>query len=495
MAQGLVDLSLLEEIGGTIRNLGYPQYTGAQKFTIGEKEGTLRLNDIIQHIGQLNLVNSISQEKLALEDIQARCFVTEKTSVTNSEDIIISESGALLIRGQQLSDNTLMEGWIEELTHRLYVRILKKTEEGGWSIKTVKQIAVDSAQGFDLIKINANVVVIGYTTDMFQGFLRLDINNDIIREHGNPTILNNVGYKNIKLWIIDNSNNVEFGFFLWGYNDGKYGRTISNSLRLDPYDVDPSGNTQVMKDGKRPLHVQEDTTKPATAYISYTHNGPHALWATQLTANEIFIVRIGANYNIITEIGRNRDGVWWVIPLESAQGSVNGATAITAVIATPTKAVVCYNGQNAVWGVVAPMRSNQRPNHVKLLDGNFERINLIKIDNDTYWLSAYGKGDNSAQSKLLKVKVDIQNNTFSTIYEDAQPGLENADMVLLDNINAVICANKYNAETQNSKLIGQSKKLGLGVAVAQEGDNIVGVSSSAALQGNYIFVETVRPQP
>ena len=495
MAQGLVDLSLLEEIGETIRNLGYPQYTAVQKFTIGEKEGTLRLNDIIQHIGQLNLVNSISQEKLALEDIQARCFVTEKTSIINSEDIIISESSALLIRGQQLSDDTLMEGWIEALTHRLYVRILKKTEEGGLSIKTVKQIAVDNAQGFDLIKINANVVVLGYTTDMFQGFLRLDINNDIIREHGNPTILNNTGYKNIKLWIVDNSNNVEFGFFLWGYNDGKYGATISNTLKLDPYDVDPSGNTQTMKDGKKRLCVQEKMTEPAKDYISYTHNGPHALWTTQLTANEIFIVRIGANYNIITEIGRNINGIWWVVPTESAQGSVNGATAITAAIATPNKAVVCYNGQGAVWGVVVPMRSNQRPNHVKLLDGNFGRINLIKIDNDTYWLAAYGEGENSARSKLLKIKVDIQNNTFSTIYEDAQPGLENADMVLLDNINAVICANKYNVNTKNSKLVGQFKKLGLGVAVAKEGDNIVGVSSSAALQGNYIFVETVRPKP
>ena len=496
MSIGIMNSDYLDELGTIIRNLGYPQYTEAQKFAIKGKEGTIQLKDVIQHIGKLNLVNSISQEKLALEDIQARCFVTEKTSVVTSDNMAISENEALLIRGQKLSDNMIMEGWIEALTHKLYVRILKKNEEGLWAIKTAKQIAVDNAQGFDMIKINANVVVIGYTTDTAQGFLRLDINNDTVREHGAPTILNNIGYKNIKLLVIDNSNNVEFRYFLWGYNDHEYGKTFSNILQLDPYDADPNGTTQIMKegDGKKILHIQEPNQLNALDYISYTVDSPYALWVAQLTANEMFIARIGAGGNIITEIGRNKEGLWWIIPLESAQGGVDGASTITAAIATPNKAVVCYNGQNAVWGVVAPMRSNQRPASVKLLEGNFEKLNLVKIDNETYWLAAYGKGENSAQSKLVKIKVDIQNNTFSKIYEDNQPGLERADIILMNNIDAIICANQYNIDMQNSKLVAQTKTLGLGVVAAKAGDKIVGVSSHAALQGNYIPVEMVRPQ-
>lgn len=494
MSIGIINSDYLDELGTIIRNLGYPQYTAAQKFTIKGKEGAIQLKDVIQHIGGLNLVNSISQEKLALEDIQARCFVTEKTSVVTSDNMGISESSALLIRGQKLSDDRIMVGWITALSHRLYVRILKKNEEGVWLVKVAKQIAVDNAQGFDMIKITENVVVLGYTTDTAQGFLRLDINNDIVREHGSPTILNNVGYKNIKLWGIDNSNNVEFGFFLWGYNDHEYGRTISNRLRLDPYDSNPNGTTQIMKDGGSALHIQEDRSQPAKAYISYTLDSPYALWVSQLTSNEFFICRIGANSNVIMEIARNVKGVWWVIPTESAQGAVNNSSAIAAAIATPSKAVVCYNGQNAVWGVVAPMRSDHRPEGVKLLDGDFEKLNLVKIDNETYWLAAYGKGENSAQSKLVKIKVDIQNNTFSTIYEDKQSGLERADIILMNNIDTIICANQYNMETQNSKLVAQAKTLGLGVVAAKAGDKIVGVSSRAALQGDYIPVEMVRPQ-
>ena len=169
------------------------------------------------------------------------------------------------------------------------------------------------------------------------------------------------------------------------------------------------------------------------------------------------------------------------------------ARTIAMAIATPSKAVICYNGQNAVWGVVVPLRSKQRPASAKLLEGAFERLNLVKINNETYWLAAYGKGENSAQSKLVKIKVDIQNNTFSTIYEDNLSGLQGADIILTNNIDAIICTNQYNMETQNSKLIAQTKTLGLGVVAAKAGDNIVGVSSRAALQGNYIPVEMVQP--
>ena len=77
MSIGIINSDYLDELGTIIRNLGYPQYTEAQKFTIKGKEGAIQLKNVIQHIGKLNLVNSISQEKLALEDIPARCFVTE----------------------------------------------------------------------------------------------------------------------------------------------------------------------------------------------------------------------------------------------------------------------------------------------------------------------------------------------------------------------------------------------------------------------------------
>lgn len=493
MSIGIINSDYLDELGTIIRNLGYPQYTEAQKFTIKGKEGAIQLKDVIQHIGKLNLVNSISQEKLALKDIPARCFVTEKTSVVTSDNINISESAALLIRAQKLSDDMIMAGWIEALTHKLYVRILKKNEEGLWAIKAVKQIAVNNAQGFDMIKFNENVVVLGYTTDTSQGFLRLDINNDTVREHGEPTILTNVGYKNIKLCATGNLNQVEFRYFLWGYDEHRYGCTLSNTLTLDPYDSNSNGTTQVMKVGDRYkiLHVQDGPN--GLDWISYTVDSPYALNFAQVTADEIFIVRIGGNYNVITEMGRRVNELWWVDPEQSAQGGVYGSSAVAMAIATPSKAVVCYNGQNAVWGVIAPLRSKQRPASTKLLEGVFERLNLVKINNETYWLAAYGKGENSAQSKLVKIKVDIQNNTFSTIYEDNLPGLQGADIILTNNIDAIICANQYNMETQNSKLIAQTKTLGLGVVAAKAGDNIVGVSSRAALQGNYIPVEMVQP--
>ena len=493
MSIGIINSDYLDELGTIIRNLGYPQYTEAQKFTIKGKEGAIQLKNVIQHIGKLNLVNSISQEKLALEDIPARCFVTEKTSVVTSNNMVISENEALLIRGQKLSAGMIMEGWIEALTHKLYVRILKKNEEGAWDIKAAKQITANNVQGFDMIKINANVVVLGYTTDTSQGFLRLDINNDTVREHGEPTILTNVGYKNIKLCATNNLNQVEFRYFLWGYDEHAYGRTLSNTLTLDPYDTNPNGTTQTMKIGDKYkiLHVQNGPN--GLDYISYTVDSPYALNFAQVTANEIFIVRIGGNYNVITEMGRCINGMWWVDPEQSAQGGVNNSSAITMAIATPSKAVVCYNGQNAVWGIVAPLRSKQRPASTKLLEGDFEKLNLVKIDNETYWLAAYGKGENATQSKLIKIKVDIQNNTFSTIYEDNLSGLQRADIILTNNIDAIICANQYNTEMQNSKLIAQTKTLGLGVVAAKTGDKIVGVSSRTALQGEYIPVEMVQP--
>ena len=72
--------------------------------------------------------------------------------------------------------------------------------------------------------------------------------------------------------------------------------------------------------------------------------------------------------------------------------------------------------------------------------------------------------------------------------------MEGGSPVFMNNIDILTFASFYNAETQGRKLIASPIKLNLGVMVAKQNDQIIGVSSQKALQGEYCSVEVIRPE-
>lgn len=501
MAKAWIDTKYLDEIGEEIRHLGYAQYSQNNQFTLKEKEGTNQLKDIIKYIGQLNLSNSISQEKLALEDIPARCFVTEKNSVQNQPNIIISENHPLLVQGIKISDTQALVGWIEKISNKMYVRVLTKNDENQWQLQGNKQIQFENIRCFDFCKLVNDSIILGFTTDTNQGFLRLDINNGNVREHGEATIVNDMligdnnkmstaGFPQIKLW---KSNDTEFGVILWGKNDNQYGATISYRVNVYPYDTDPNGTVQPMATVPY-SHLCSMYQGHGYTYLSYTTNYPYSLAVRHVSNSVIFVARVALNNNVVTNTIRYVNGRWWEVGEESTQATINGAGIITTEIISNSKAIVCYTGQQAVWAKIVKIQGDTASNPQKLLDGNFSRLELYKYNTDTYCLAAYGVGENSNQSKLLKFKIDISNNTFTNIYQCSQEKMEGGSPVFMNNIDILTFASFYNAETQGRKLIASPIKLNLGVMVAKQNDQIIGVSSQKALQGEYCSVEVIRPE-
>lgn len=501
MAKAWIDTKYLDEIGVEIRNLGYAQYSQNNHFTLEEKEGAFQLKDVIKNIGQLNLSNSISQEKLALEDIPARCFVTEKNSVQNQDNIILSENAPLLAQGIKLSDTEALVGWIEKISNKMYVRVLVKNEENQWTLKGSKQIQFDNIKCFDFCKLVNDSIILGFTTDANQGFLRLDINNGNVREHGTATTVaefeignNNkmptAGYPQIKLW---KSNDTEFGVILWGKADIQYGTTISYRVNVYPYDTEPNGTAQPMTTVACSQLCSMYQGRGYT-WLSYTTNYPYSLAVRQVSNNTIFIARVGQDYNVIAQTIRYVNDRWWEIQDEAVTGYVNGAGIITTEIINNSQAIVCYTGQQSVWAKIVKIHGNNSSNPQKLLDGNFSRLELYKYTTDIYCLAAYGIGENSNNSILLKFKINTSNNTFTNIYECAQKNMEGGSPVFMNNIEILTFASYYNAETQGRKLVGCPLKLDLGVTVAKPNDQIIGISSQKALQGEYCSVEVIRPE-
>jgi hypothetical protein len=501
MAKAWIDTKYLDEIGEEIRNFGYNQYSQNHQFTLKEKEGATQLKDVIKYIGQLNLSNSISQEKLALEDIPVRCFVTEKNSVQNQLNINISENAPKLIQGIKISNTQVLVGWIEKISNKMYIRVLMKNEENQWQLQGSKQIQFENIRCFDFCKLVNDSIILGFTTDANQGFLRLDINNGNVREHGTATIVNDVligennnmptaGFPQIKLW---KSNDTEFGVILWGKNDGQYGATISYRVNVYPYDTDANGTSQPMATVPG-SHICSMYQGHGYTWQSYTTNDPHSLAIRQVSNNIIFVARVALNENVVTNTIRYINGRWWEVGDESTQGSVNGSGIITTEIISNSKAIVCYTGQQAVWAKIVAIQGNTASNPQKLLDGNFSRLELYKYNTETYCLAAYGTGANSSQSKLLKFKIDISNNNFTTIYQCSQENMEEGSPVFMNNIDILTFASFYNTETQGRKVIASPLKVNLGVTVAKQNDQIIGVSSQKALQGEYCSVEVIRPE-
>lgn len=376
-----------------------------------------------------------------------------------------------------------------------------KNEENQWQLQGRKQIQFENIKCFDFCNLVNNSIILGFTTDANQGFLRLDINNGNVREHGEATIVNDMligennkmstaGFHQIKLW---KSNDTEFGVILWGKNDGQYGKTISYRVNVYPYDTDPNGTLQPMATVPY-SHICSMYLGRGYTWQSYTVNHPHSLAVRQVSNNIIFVARVALGENVVTNTIRYINGRWWEVADEVTQGSVNGAGIITTEIISNSKAIVCYTGQQAVWAKIVKIQGSTASSPQKLLDGNFSRLELYKYDTDTYCLAAYGVGENSSQSKLLKFKIDISNTTFTNIYQCSQETMEEGSPVFMNNIDILTFASSYNTETQGRKLIASPLKINLGVTVAKQNDQIIGVSSQKALQGDYCSVEVIRPE-
>lgn len=481
------------ELATEIRACGYSDYGDDAKFVFYNTENLPNLitfKDAVHYIGQLNLSNSIDEDRLALESIPVRSFVTEKSLINDQPEVEISASGAYLIRNIKIAPNKVLVGWLEYPTRKFYLRLIVRNEEENWEAKAAMQILGDNITGIDIVQLSPTVVIAAYTSETAQGFQRIDINEGSLRKHGeiSPSVAQ--GFLHIRVWRRAEN---EFAYILWGLDnmeDGGYGATVGDSVILTPYDSDPNGNTQSMEFGQRRLKSGDGSNRD---YLSYTNrNTPHALCAQQISPTSLVIFRICKNSNVVTTVCEYVNGGYWERLNKSTQSGQNGASIITGLVATSTKAIICYNGQGKIWAAIASINSTRREAAQSLLDGDFSKICLVGLGHDTYLLFAYGDDAASDSSCLIKFKVNFENNTFDIIFRSNQQGYGMGEPVLLDNLNIVVCANKYNTETQTNKVMFKPIQLNMGIVLAKHGDPILGVTTKPVVQGEYVPVAMVK---